>query len=359
MRSLSSESISRSGEHVSTALGKRTKGLLVLVPLLVLCVVTSLGVGAVSITPAQVVSILLEQVGLPPFTTFTEQQAAVLYAIRLPRVLLGVLVGAALSVAGVALQGLFRNPLADPGLLGVSGGASFAVAAVTVLKLQLLGFYTLPVAAFVGSFVAILLIASLAQENGKTNVAMMLLCGVAINALCVSGTGLFTYLSTDDQLRTLTFWQLGSLAGATWTLVSTITPLVLLCAVGMLFLANPLNALLLGEANAHHLGISVERTKWKIVALVALGVGAGVAVSGMIGFIGLVVPHLIRLWLGPNHRVLLPLSALLGSALLVLADLVARTVVVPSELPIGIVTSLAGSPFFLYLLLRQRRTHVL
>ncbi|WP_224248035.1 FecCD family ABC transporter permease [Hyalangium gracile] len=346
-------------EYVPVARGKRAKGLLLLVPLLLLSIVVSLGVGAVSISPAEVLSILLSRVGLPPLAEFTEQQDAVLCFIRLPRVLLGALVGAVLSVAGVALQGLFRNPLADPGLLGVSGGASVAVSAVTVLKLQLLGFYTLPMAAFIGSFGAILLISSLAQENGKTQVALMLLCGVAINALCVATTGLFTYLSTDDQLRTITFWQLGSLAGATWPLVTTITPLVLLCGAGMVLLASPLNAILLGEANANHLGISVERTKWTIVALVALGVGAGVAVSGMIGFLGLVVPHLVRLWLGPNHRVLLPLSALLGSVLLVLADLLARTVVVPSELPIGIVTALAGSPFFLYLLLRQRRTHAL
>ncbi|WP_073561413.1 iron ABC transporter permease [Archangium sp. Cb G35] len=359
MQSLPGERAWPVGEYVPKVQSKRTQGLLLLVPFLLMCAVASLGAGAVSISPLQVISILLSHVGLPPLAEFSEQQAAVLTVIRLPRVLLGVLVGAALSVAGVALQGLFRNPLADPGLLGVSSGASLAVSAVTVLKIQLFGFYTFPLAAFAGSLGAILLISSLAQENGKTHVTMMLLCGVAINALCMAGTGLFTYLSTDDQLRTLTFWQLGSLAGATWPLVSTIAPLVILCSVGMVSLANPLNALLLGEANAGHLGISVERTKWMLVAFVALGVGASVAVSGMIGFLGLVVPHLVRLWLGPNHRVLLPLSALLGASLLCLADLTARTVVIPSELPIGIVTALAGAPFFLYLLLRQRRTHAL
>jgi len=358
MRTLDLEQPERPVTYAPSARGRRARGLLVLVPLLLVCVIASLGTGAVPIRPAQVVSILLEHVGLPSLVTFTDQQAAVLHAIRLPRVLMGVLVGAALAVAGAALQGLFRNPLADPGLLGVSGGASLAVAAVTVLKVQLFGLHTQPVAAFVGSLVAILLISTLARGNGKTQVATMLLCGVAINALCVSGTGLFTYLSTDDQLRTLAFWQLGSLSGATWASVSTLAPLVLLCAVGMMLLANPLNALMLGEANASHLGITVERLKWQLVVLVALGVGAAVAFSGMIGFLGLVVPHLIRLWLGPNHRVLLPLSALLGAALLVLADLVARTVVIPSELPIGIVTALAGAPFFLYLLLRQRRLPV-
>jgi iron complex transport system permease protein len=348
-----------SSTHPSLSRGRRAKGLLVLVPLLLVCVVVSLGIGAVKIGPLQVISILMERVGLSRLTDFTDQQAAVLYAIRLPRVLLGVLVGAALAVAGAAMQGLFRNPLADPGLLGISSGASLGVAAVTVLKVYVFGFYTQSIAAFVGSLLAILAISSLAQENRRTNVTMMLLCGIAINALCIAGTGLFTYLSTDDQLRTITFWQLGSLASATWTAVSAAAPLILICTVGMLFLASPLNALLLGESNADHLGVNVERVKWTLVALVALGVGAAVAVSGMIGFVGLMVPHLIRLWLGPNHRVLLPLAALLGAVLLVLADLVARTIVVPSELPIGIVTSLTGSPFFLYLLMRQRRTQVL
>ncbi|WP_434383048.1 FecCD family ABC transporter permease [Melittangium boletus] len=342
------------GFHAPAVWARRTRGLLVLGPLLLGCVIVSLGVGAVAMSPAQVVSILLESLGLPRLAEFTPQQAAVLHAIRLPRVCMGVLVGAALAVAGAALQGLLRNPLADPGLLGVSGGATVAVAAVTVLAPHVLGLYTQPVAAFLGSLVAILVISSLAREGGRTNVAMMLLCGVAINALCVSLTGLFTYFSTDDQLRVLAFWQLGSLSAATWTSVSVLAPLVLVCVVGMTWLANPLNALLLGEANARHLGIPVERLKWTLIALVALGVGAAVAMSGMIGFIGLMVPHLVRLALGSNHRALLPLSTLLGATLLVLADLLARTVVVPSELPIGIVTALAGAPFFLALLMRQR-----
>ena len=345
------------GFHAPAVWGRRTRGLLVLVPLLLACMIASLGTGAVSISPSQVISILFEQVGLPRLTDFTPQQAAVLQVIRLPRVCMGVLVGAALAVAGAALQGLLRNPLADPGLLGVSGGASVAVAAVTVFNLRVLGTFTVPVAAFLGSLMAIIVVSSLAHENGRTNVAVMLLCGIAINALCVSCTGLFTYLSTDDQLRILAFWQLGSLAGATWTSVSALAPLVLVCVVGMVLLANPLNALLLGESNARHLGVPVERLKWTIISLVALGVGAAVAVSGMIGFIGLMVPHLVRLSLGSNHRALLPLSTLLGASLLVLSDLVARTVVIPSELPIGIVTSLAGAPFFLYLLLRQRKVH--
>lgn len=326
-----------------------------MIPALILTVIFSVGIGAVSISPLQVLSILFKHLGLTPLTEFSSQQEAVLLALRLPRVVLGLLVGASLAVSGAAMQGLFRNPLASPGLLGVSSGASLAVAGVVVTGINFLGIYTLPIAAFLGSVITITIIYMLAQHNGKTNIATMLLAGIAINALCTSGTGLFTYLSTDEQLRTITFWQLGSLAGATWSTILSASPLILLSVFVMPFFASALNALLLGESTAKHLGISVETVKCIIVVLVGMGVGASVAVSGMIGFVGLVVPHLIRLWLGPNHKTLLPATALLGSTLLVLADLFARTVVVPSELPIGIVTSLTGAPFFLYLLLKNRK----
>jgi ABC-type Fe3+-siderophore transport system, permease component len=330
---------------------------LVLVSALLVCLVLCVGIGAMPIRPLQVLSIFGAKVGLPPLVPFDAQQQAVLEAIRLPRVLLGVLVGAALAVSGAALQGLFRNPLADPGLLGVSSGASVAVAAGIVLHIQPFGIYSLPVAAFAGSTIAIVAIYALAQQRDRrTNVATMLLAGIAINALCGSGTGLFTFLSTDEQLRTITFWQLGSLGGATWSAVATAAPFLLLCVVGMPFLGTALNALLLGEGNARFLGVPVEAVKGIAVALVALGVGAGVAVAGMIGFVGLVVPHLIRLWVGPNHRTLLPASALLGGTLLMLADLLARTIVAPAELPIGIVTALLGAPFFLHQILKARRS---
>lgn len=329
--------------------------MLILPVLLVVSMVFSVGSGAVAISPLQVISILFSYVGLPPIEVYSEQQAMVLHAIRLPRVLLGTLVGAALAVSGAAMQGLFRNPLADPGLLGISSGASLAAAACIVFGLNVLGIYSLPAAAFVGSILSTAVIYVLAQERGRISVTTMLLGGIAINALCGAGTGLFTYLATDEQLQSITFWQLGSLGGATWQGVWAATPFLALCVMGMPFLASSLNALLLGESDARHLGIRVDRVKWIIVGLVALGVGAGVAVSGMIGFVGLVVPHLIRLWIGPNHKTLLIASALLGSTLLVLADLLARTVVSPAELPIGIITALIGAPFFMYLLIQGRK----
>lgn len=334
---------------------RRGRAILVLAPALAVVIVVAIGVGAVEISPLQVISILLSWLGLEPITEFSEIQERVLQAIRLPRVVLGALVGAALSVSGAAMQGLFRNPLADPGLLGISSGASVAAAASIVIGWNTLGMYVTPLAAFIGAVAATALIYLIAQEGGRVNVATMLLAGIAINAICGAVTGLFVYLANDSELRSITFWQMGSLSSASWRSVLSAGPFLLLTAVLMPFLANALNALLLGENNARYLGVPVDTVKWIIVALVALGVGAGVAVSGMIGFVGLVVPHLIRLWLGPNHRVLLPASALLGAILLILADLLARTIVVPAELPIGIVTAVMGGPFFLYLLLRDRR----
>ncbi len=339
----------------SAARRRRSRALWLLVPALVVVALLATGVGAVEITPLQVLSIMMSWLGLEPLQEFTSIQERVLQAIRLPRVVLGALVGAALSVSGAAMQGLFRNPLADPGLLGISSGASLAATASIVIGVRSLGTFSLPIAAFIGAVTTTALIYLIAQERGRVNVATMLLAGIAINAICGALTGLFVYIASDVELRTITFWQMGSLSNAGWRSVIAAGPFLVGTILAMPFLGNALNAFLLGESNARHLGISVDRVKWIIVALVALGVGAAVAVSGMIGFVGLVVPHLIRLWLGPNHRTLLPASALLGAILLILADLLARTIVVPAELPIGIVTAVLGGPFFLYLLLRDRR----
>lgn len=328
---------------------------IILLGVLIFTVVLSSGLGAVEIAPLQVLSILASQFGLNIGVPFSEQQEAVFIALRLPRVLMGLFIGAGLAVSGAAMQGLFRNPLADPGLLGISSGASFFVGLAIIVNISFAGIWTLPIAAFTGSVLAIILIYSLAQHDRKTNISTMLLAGIAINALCEAGTGLFTYLSTDEQLRTITFWQMGSLGGASWSSLGSAAPLISLSVLGMPFLASALNALLLGESNARHLGVSVEKVKWVIVALIGLGVGAGVAVAGRIGFVGLVIPHVIRLFVGSNHRAVLPLSAIAGALLLLWADLISRTIVSPAELPIGILTSMIGGPFFLYLLLQAKK----
>jgi iron complex transport system permease protein len=330
-----------------------------LVGLLLFMVLASVGIGAVAIAPGDVVRILAQRVGVD--VVVDARQASVLLAIRLPRVLLGILIGAGLATAGVLMQGLFRNPLADPGLIGVSSGAALAAVGVIVLGAtllegvtQLLGIFTLPLAAFCGGLAATLLVYRLGTSSGQTLVATLLLAGIALNALAGAGTGLLTFVATDEQLRSITFWSLGSLGGATWRAVGALAPFVLVVLVVAPRYAQALNVVLLGETEARHLGINVERVKQVIVVLSALAVGAAVAVAGIIGFIGLVVPHLLRLLLGPDHRSLLPGSALLGAALLLAADLIARTLVAPAELPIGVVTALIGAPFFLWLLLRDR-----
>lgn len=299
-------------------------------------------------------------VPVPLFSFFREgldeNHLAVLYSIRFPRVLLAAAVGAALAVSGAAMQGLFRNPLADPGLIGVSGGAALGVAVMTVASGSLegvFGVYGLGAAAFAGGTAACLLVLRFSRIAGTFSVTRMLLSGIAVNALAGAGTGFLTYLSDDEQLRSLTFWIMGSLGGALWVSVIVVLSVVIPAVAVMMANAQKLNILMLGEDEARHLGVNSESLKLVIIVCAALSVGVAVAVSGIIGFVGLVVPHLIRLAFGPDHRLLIPASALLGAVLLVSADTAARTVVSPAEMPVGILTSLIGGPFFLWLLAKQ------
>lgn len=327
---------------------------------LLVCFILSIGWGAIAIPPLTVAAILLEAVGIPTGTEITLRDQSVVLAIRLPRALLGLAVGGGLAIAGAAMQGLFRNPLADPGLIGVSTGAALGAVAVIVLGGALVGGldpalrpFFLPLAAFVGGLLVTLAVQRIATRDGVIDIATMLLAGIAINALAGALLGIFTFISNDQQLRELTFWMMGSLAAITWTSLLPAIGLILLPALLLPRLARALNAILLGEAEAHYLGFDVDRTKRTIIILTALITGAGVAVSGVIGFVGLVTPHLVRLAIGPDHRYLLSASALLGGCLLLLADMAARTVVLPAELPIGIVTACFGGPFFLWLLARR------
>nr|WP_307324450.1 MULTISPECIES: iron chelate uptake ABC transporter family permease subunit [Pseudomonas] len=321
----------------------------------------SLALGPVSLPLGDTLRAALRLLGLPLATDASVQQAElILSQIRMPRTLLGLAVGMVLALCGVAMQGLFRNPLADPGLVGVSSGAALGAAVAIVGGAAFGGLpeafapYLLSACAFVGGLLVTALVYRLGRCDGQTNVATMLLAGIALTALAGAAIGLFTYLADDATLRTLTFWNLGSLNGASY---ARLWPLLLATLAVVLWLprrARALNALLLGESEARHLGFDVERLKRELVFCTALGVGAAVAAAGLIGFIGLVVPHLMRLLVGPDHRLLLPASALAGASLLLLADLVARLALAPAELPIGIVTALIGAPFFLYLLVRGR-----
>jgi iron complex transport system permease protein len=285
----------------------------------------------------------------------------VLFDIRLPRLAMGMLVGAALAVSGALMQGLFRNPLADPGLVGVGAGAGLGAVLAIVLGgllpvgvASVIGLHLVPFAAFLGGWGATILLYAVSSRQGRTSVATMLLAGIALGALAGAATGILIYMADDRQLRDLTFWGMGSLGGASWQKLIVAAPLILPVLLLSPMLARGLNMLALGEAAALHAGIEVERIKTLTILCVAAASGAAVAIAGGIGFIGIVVPHLLRLAVGPDHRYLLPNAALLGAILLVGADIIARLVVVPAELPIGIVTAVLGAPVFLYILLRSR-----
>ena len=321
----------------------------------------ALGHGAIEIEFATVLGVAAAQLGVFDPADVPLRDSLVLTVIRAPRAVMGFVAGAALAAAGAALQGLFRNPLADPALIGVSNGAALGAVAVIVLGDGLLAGtpapvapFILPACAFAGGVAATVIVYRIASRDGRTDISTMLLAGIAVNAVAAAGIGLFMFASTDQELRELSFWLLGSLGGVTWNALLPGTVMAGAALVLLSCLIRPLNALLLGEADARHLGVDVEFAKRLLIGGAALATGAVVSVTGVIGFVGLVVPHLVRLAIGPDHRVLLPASMLLGGALLLVADTAARTVVVPAELPIGILTSCVGGPFFLWLLLRRR-----
>ena len=288
----------------------------------------------------------------------TALQRLVFIEIRAPRVALAGLVGAVLAVSGAALQGLFRNPLADPGLIGVSSGAALGAVAVIVLGSGRLAgpltAHALPLAAMLGAVLVTLFLWAFAARYGRFSIVTILLVGIAVNALAAVGLGAFQYLSDEGQLRTLTFWMLGSFGRANWPTVLPAALAMAAAAAPLFFATRALDLMQLGESEAFHLGVAVQRLKRRVILCAAAAVGAGVALSGIIGFVGLVVPHLVRLLLGASHRWVLPGAALLGAALTVLADLLARTVAAPAEVPVSLVTSALGAPFFLWLIARVR-----
>jgi iron complex transport system permease protein len=336
--------------------------ILICVILLVVAIVASLAIGPVLIAPFDVLGILGRALtGVRPVDGIAMRDAVVILDIRLPRTVMVVLVGAALAAGGAVLQGVFRNPLADPALVGVSTSAAFAAvlwivfgyAAVGWLPSLLAGF-ALPLAAFLGSLISTLLLYRIATRDGRTSVAMLLFAGIAIGALAAAGTGLVIFVASDQQLREFTFWTLGSAGGATWQKIVVGLPFFLALFAGSLWLSRGLDALALGEAEAFHVGIDTQTLKRAAVVLVAAGVGAAVAIAGVIGFVGLVIPHLLRLSAGPMHRPLILGCIFLGGALLTASDIAARTVAAPAEIPVGVVTAILGAPYFLYLVQRNR-----
>lgn len=275
--------------------------------------------------------------------------------IRLPRVLLALLVGSSLALCGCVLQGLFRNPLADPSLLGVSGGAALAVAMWLVLPFSvpaIIALYAPMVAAFVGSLSVMVVIFMLSQSEDGT-LSRLLLVGIAINALCAAAVGMLSWISNDAQLRQLSLWGMGTIGQAQWSMLLVAATLMVPSSLVVWRMAAQLNLLQLGDEEAHYLGVNVPKLQRLMLLCSALLVASSVAICGIIGFIGLVVPHLMRLWLGADHRALVPGSLLMGALLLLVADTVARTLVAPAEMPVGLITSIIGAPWFLWMIFKQ------
>ena len=324
-------------------------------------VMFGLNSGAVDIPIETIIDLGFEVFQSSDKDTVTQQVKTILFDIRLPRICLAILIGAILAISGAVMQGLFRNPLAAPSLIGVSSGASVGASVVIVLAgawLQsntALGLSLVAVGAFIGSFLVTVLVYRLSTSTLGTSVTTMLLAGIAVSALAGAVSGLLSYYADNEMLRQISIWQMGNLSTANWQRVLVLTVVAILVLSLFPRESKSLNALLLGESEARHLGIDVQQVKRKLILLTTLGIGTAVAIGGMIGFVGLIVPHIVRLLIGPDHRWLLPASALAGGVLLLLADTIARIIIAPTELPTGILTAILGAPFFIMLLVQQRR----
>ncbi|MFE7586335.1 FecCD family ABC transporter permease [Streptomyces gardneri] len=334
--------------------GRSTVLTLSLLAALLLLSLLSAGIGAYEIPLGDVLASVQYRIGLGGHA-LDRTAESVLWDIRLPRVVLAVLVGASLGCAGALMQGVFGNPLAEPGVIGISAGAAVGAVGAIALGLTFLGNWTVTVCAFVAGLATVLLVYAMSRSGGRTEVVTLILTGIAVNAFAGALIGLFLFFADNAQITQITFWQLGSLAQATWPKVLAVLPCALLGLAVAPFHSRRLDLLALGERPARHLGVDVERLRVALILVVALLTAAAVAVAGIITFVGLLVPHLLRMANGPGHRFLVPGSALGGAVVLAAGDLAARTVAAPAELPLGVLTALLGSPFFFWLLRRTRR----
>jgi iron complex transport system permease protein len=323
---------------------------------LVVSVLLSSVVGQLPITPAELVGSVLRSVGVDtgwaPDDRLVE---STIWIVRFPRIVMGLAVGAALAVAGAVMQAIFGNPLAEPGVVGVSSGAALGAAAAIVFGVTALGSWSTALFAFGGGLLATLVVYFVSRANGRTEVVTLLLTGIAINAFAGAGLAFLLFVGDTASREQITFWQLGSLGGSLWREVAIVAPVMAAGTVAAVALGKRYDLLALGERNARHLGVNVEALRIGSIVLVALLTGVAVAFCGIIAFVGLVVPHVIRMAIGPSHRPLIVASAVGGGALITVADLLARTMVPGADLPIGMLTSLIGGPFFFYLLYRQRK----
>lgn len=350
-------------QHAPTARGEHAKGtarragpfaaLGLLLLLLFAATVVATAIGAVQLPYSETARIILTKMFGRPWTGEATSEA-IIWSVRMPRVLAAGLIGLGLAVSGAAMQGLFKNPLASPDLLGVSAGGAVGAVVAIFLGWSFVHPWLVPGLAFIGALIAVTIVYALATRTGRTDIATLLLAGVAVGAFGSAIISLMYHFVDDGVLRQIVYWLMGNLGGKRWEHVAVLAPFVLLSAGGLWLLSADLNLLMGGEDDARALGVPVERTKRLVLILVSLSTGAAVSIAGIIGFVGLIVPHILRLIVGPDHRLLLPASGLAGAAFLIMADLVARSAFSPVELRTGIVTAVFGAPFFLYLLVKRR-----
>lgn len=344
---------------------KRSLLIILLLIATVLIILFSLGMGAIDISFKTVIKCLLASFGIGSLTEEEDFLKSILFEIRIPRIIFCTCIGAILGVTGTAIQGIFRNPLAEPGLIGISAGASFFAALAIVFEIPIILFfgaslnlYIIAIAAFVGAVIAVVCVYNIASVNGKSHIATMILAGIAINALAGAATGLMTYVANEQQLRNITFWALGSMAGATWESAYVLLLFSFIGVLPLLTTGRGLNLFALGESQAEMMGLQTKRLKIIIIVFSTLAVGAAVSFAGVISFVGLLVPHVLRLIGSVDNRFLLPASLIGGALVLNVADLVARTIILPLELPIGVITALIGAPVFIIILIREKKKNL-
>jgi iron complex transport system permease protein len=330
--------------------------------LLVGAVVASAAIGAFTFPPRRILSYIAQAAGWVPVVDADTLGRNVFFQLRLPRVLMSGLTGAVLGVSGTLMQGLFRNPIVEPGLAGTSAGAAFGAALVFVFGggtalafTTTLGVFAVPALAFIGAFGATMLVYRISLSFGKVNVFTLLLAGIAVNAVCAAGTGFLSYVARDPQARNITYWKLGTFTTADWRGVTLVAVCFVVCFFWSLRSGKALNALMLGEDEAALLGIDPSRLIMRLLLINTAMVAAATAMVGVIAFVGLVIPHVLRMLRSSDYTFLLPASALLGALSMEVVDVVARMVIPPAELPVGIITAVVGAPVFLWILLREQR----
>jgi cobalamin transport system permease protein len=337
---------------------RRVTVLVVLGLVLVAAVIAAVALGAVYVpitTSARIILSRVPLLGRLFDATWSPTHETIIISVRLPRVLLALLVGMGLALAGAIFQGLFRNPMADPSIIGSSQGAALGatIAFFFGINVGWGGLSAVPLFAFVGALLAVFIVYVIARAGGRVSIPSLLLVGIAVSSFLASIVSMLMVIN-EDRMHNIFFWLMGGLGTGNWDMVLAVLPFIAVGSVVSIFLARDLNLLMLGEERAAQLGLETERFKWIMIVVASLVVGAAVSVSGIIGFVGLMTPHIIRLLTGPDHRYLIPGSLIGGGLFLVLADTLARTVIAPKELPVGIVTAFFGAPFFIYLLKRRR-----